>query len=194
MSSAVQTSSPVTGTTHRPRVDATYALDTMRALAPVIDRLAAHLIQGSNSSSPVAAPLQMFQIQEALADGLAAIKGSIPEQMLSEGGDHVFFVSTTQRPQGRWIKDTYALLRGIEDRIRDGLRDQEDVASLCGMLLSEDSPKALSLPRLMRACAKSSFFTGRYLNSAAHRAELGITTDFAVRRLTPYLSNSSNVV
>lgn len=194
MSSAVQTSLPVTGTTHRPRVDATYALETMRALAPAIDRLAAHVIHGSTPSSSVAAATQMFQIQEALADGLAAIKGSIPEQMLSAGGEHVFFVSTTQRPQGRWIKDTYTLLRGIENRIRDGLREQEEVASLCRELLSEDSPKALSLPRLMRACAKSSFFTGRYLNSAAHRAELGIVTDFSARQLRPYISNPTNVV
>ena len=194
MSSAVQTSPSVTGVARQPHVDATYAIEMTRALGPVIDKLAAHILKGPQSSSPIAAPAQIMEIQQAIAEGRAAVKAQIPEQMLREGGDHIYFVSTTQRPQGSWIKDTYALLADIEDRIRLGYRNQQGPVSLCDELLSDDSAKALSLPRLMRAFAKSSFFTSLYLNSAADRSELGITTDFSERQLRPFLSNSTNMV
>jgi hypothetical protein len=194
MSSAVQTSSSIGGTSRQPHIDATYALEMMRAISPVIDKLAAHVLKGAQSSYPIAAPAQIMEIQQAVAEGRAALKARIPEQMLSEGGDHIYFVSTTQRPQGTWIKDTYALLADIEDRIRLGYRNQQDPVSLCNELLSDDSAKALSLPRLMRAFAKASFFTSLHLNSAGHRSELGITTDFSARQLSRYLSNNTNGV
>lgn len=190
MSSAVQTSSATT-VSRQPHADATYALDTVLALAPTIDKLAAHLLQGTNSSSLFAAPSQIMEIQQAVADGRAALKARIPDMMLSEGGDHIYFVSTSQRSQGDWIKDTYALLSNIQDRIRLGYRKQEDPISLCNELLSNDPAKLTSLPSLMRAVVESSSFTSLDLNVAAHRARLGITTDFSAQEMRRYLTNNS---
>jgi hypothetical protein len=193
MSSAVQTSSG-TGASRQARLDATYAREMMCALAPTIDKLSACLIQGTHDSSPIAAAAQIMDLQRTLADGRTAVETCVPEQMLREGGDNIYFISTTQRPQGSWIKDTYALLANLEDRIRLFYRQQEDPITFRNELLSCDTAGVTSLPRLMRAFAKSSFFTSLHLNSPGHRSSLGITADLSARALRQYLTNNTNVV
>jgi hypothetical protein len=85
-------------------------------------------------------------------------------------------------------------MEGIEERIRQGYREQLDFVVLRNELFTVDSPKALSLPRLMRAFAKSASFTSLHLNSPTHRATLGIASDFSKPNLNRYLANYSNNV
>ena len=174
MSSAFQTFSSPAGVLRQPHLHATYALEMMRAIAPSIDKLSACLVQGTNDSSRFSATAQIMDLQQTLAESCRAIKERIPEQMLREGGEHLHFISTNQRSQGIWIKDTYELLVNIGERIRSGYRLQEDPITLRNELLSSELSGAPSLPRLMRALANSSHFTSLSLNSPDDRASLGI--------------------
>lgn len=194
MSSAVHTNSSSSTASRQARIDAPYALEMMRTIAPSIDTVVNRLLQGANCSKTITAAEQLMAIQQTLAQAKVALKAAIPARILSEGSDHIHFVSAMQRPQGSWIKDTYTLIGALEEKIRQGYRDQIDPVALRNDIVTNDGRDATSLPRLVRAFAKSAFFTGLHLSAGGHCVSVGIKADLSAQSLRHLLTNNTNIV
>lgn len=191
MSSAAQTSQSVK------TVPATsdYAVALMRALAPHIDQLASCVGETRPSTELFSVNSQLMGIQSALAEAKLAIETSIPRTMLSEGGAHPYFVAIAQRNQGEWIRDTYRLVSSLGEMVRSKLYAGDTNSSeLRSAVLYRDSASEISIPRLLRAAAKSYLYTNLYLGVPHQRALYGIKTDFATGSLRRFLANSSVAV
>lgn len=191
MSSAAQTSQsvktlPATGD---------YAVRLMRALAPHIDQLAAVVGETRSSTGVFSVNAQLMNIQTALAEARHAIETSIPRTMLQEGGAHPYFVAIGQRSQGDWIRDTYWLVSSLSELVRSKLYAVDtNPSELRSKVLHRDSVDDISIPRLLRAAAKSYLYTNLYLGVPNQRALYGIKTDFATGSLRRFLANSSVAV
>ena len=172
-----------------------YAATVMRTLAPFIDRLALCVGASDPATDLFSVNNQLMNIQATLAEAKRAIEANLPATMLSEGGSHPYFVAISQRSQGEWIRDTYRLIASLGESIRVKLYAKDgDSLRLRSEMINTDSREELSLPRLLRAVAKSYPYTDLYLGVPSQRALYGIKTDFGAGSLRRFLANSSLAV
>ncbi len=167
MSSAVQPSPSTSTQFKHARLLATYPVDMFKALEPFMPALLKCYNRQIDPSNPVAINKQLITIYELLGHARAACQNSLPMNMLTMGGEHIFFNSTQQKHQGDWIKGVFELVRDIENRIRDYFRNPTDPVALLSEVVKNDSPSALSLSRFLAEHRRFNLLTGEIIPAAS---------------------------
>ena len=183
MSSAVFQS-----TIQKVEIAPSHATAVMKAIAPSVDALATAFLKGVPAESKrqvVEATATLIDIQTSLAAAERILKISINPTLLT----------SSQGGEAGWVRDTYSLIRETHEHLRSTIYqpDAKPVELLC-TLITTDTGSGLSLPRLLRAFAKSSFYSHLYLGVPSHREELSIETAFNQPGLSKFLANPTHRV
>jgi hypothetical protein len=153
-----------------------------------VDALASAFLKGVPAESKrqlVEATATLIDIQTSLAAAERIMKISIDPTLLA----------SSQGGEAGWVGDIYNLIRETHEHLRSTIYHPEakPLELLC-TLITTDTGSGLSLPRLLRAFAKSSFYSHLYLGVPSHREALSIETAFNQPGLSKFLANPTHRV
>jgi hypothetical protein len=151
-------------------------IDTLRAIAPEIDTLAACWIKGTQNTTPVQASRQFMDVQLASAKARQALEQKFPEFKNARGQEPSEGTTSVHSLLREWARGLHGRLRALEERIRDGYKTQEDPVTLRDAVLSKDSRSAIAV---LSTIAESSTFSNFNVIDHPSARALGIRSNLA---------------
>lgn len=170
----------------------------MRSIAPTVDAIAETYREGiptSSNKQKFEAFKLLIDTQTALAAAERIMRITIDPNVLKGSVENQSFQTQSDRGERAWVRETYTLISGLHQLLRENTyKADTDPIKLLTSLVTTDTARSLSLPRLLRAFAKSSHFTHLFLGVPSHRQQMSIESSFNDKSLSRFLAYSTTAV